>query len=174
VNLCGLSKVEMSDESWIASQIERNRPLGVAELLERFEVHHVVFGELLDQLGERRPRFNCHTHEHDIGHALDLPGHRDSLVIQAGAVTMSGNFETPFPITVELDDGRSFTSGNVAGGDGVTVSGLSMFETYRSRLGRRARPQVEGYAWSGDADDVAASIDAWFRFGPTEQPIDEN
>jgi hypothetical protein len=49
-----------------------------------------------------------------------------------------------------------------------------MFETYRSRLGRRARSQVESYSRSGDADVVAAAIDARFHFSPTEQPIDEN
>lgn len=161
-------------EAWTASQTERNRSLGVDELLTRYAEQHVAFGEILDGIGEQRPPFDCHAHEHDIRHALDLSGNRDSFAIEAGAVLMARSFETPFPITVEFDDGRSFTSGDASDGNGAAVSGLSTFEVYRSRLGRRARSQVENYAWTGDADLVAAAIDAWFNFGPAEHPVNEN
>jgi uncharacterized protein (TIGR03083 family) len=163
-------------EAWTASQIERNRDASVDELLERWTAQYVGFAKLLDAIGEPRPPFDCHAHEHDVRDALGLAGNRDHLVLEAAAVRAAQGFgESPFPVTVQLADGRSFTSGgsNADREDGVTVRGLSSFELVRSRLGRRARTQVETYDWSGDDIRVAATIDTWFFFGPAERPIVE-
>jgi uncharacterized protein (TIGR03083 family) len=165
----------VASDAWTASQIERNREHSVDQLLERWTEQYIGFGEILDAIGEHRPPFDCHAHEHDVRHALGLAGNRDHGVVEAGVNIMAQGFaELPFAVTIELDDGRSFTSGGDGGDEpGVTVRGLTMFEVFRSRLGRRARSQVEAYDWSGDDAQVAATIAAWFNFGPAEQPISE-
>jgi len=165
-------------EAWTASQVERNRDIDTTELLDRFAEQYASFGEILDGIGEHRPPFDCHAHEHDVRHALGLTGNRDSLVVEAASVQLARGFEPPTRVTIEFDDGRTFTTGPDSGdgGTGVTVRGVSPFEVFRSRLGRRARSQVEAYDWSaGGADDtqVAAVIDTWFNFGPADGPVNE-
>ena len=56
---------------------------------------------------------------------------------------------------------------------GVELRGATPFEVFRSRLGRRSRSQLDDYDWVGEPDAVAAVRDAWFAFGPAEQPIIE-
>ena len=65
-------------EPWTASQVERNAGFTVDELLERWEGQYEVFGAALEAMGEDRPPYDCHSHEHDIRHALGRPGRRDS------------------------------------------------------------------------------------------------
>lgn len=111
-------------EAWTASQVERNRDMAV---------------------GEHRPPFDCHAHEHDIRHALGLAGNRDSLVVQAAEVQLARSIEAPVTVTVTLDDRRTLTSGE---GDGATtLEGISGFEVFRSRLGRRSRSPVATPMW---------------------------
>jgi|GEM_PF-367093 len=164
-------------EAWTASQVERNRDLATAALLDRWAEQYVAFGDVLDGIGEHRPPFDCHAHEHDIRQALDLAGNRDSLVVEAAAVQLARGFEPPTPVTIQFVDGRSFTTGNTepANVDGaVSVRGISAFEIFRSRLGRRSRSQVEAYDWSGDDAAVSEVIDAWFQFGPADGPVLED
>ena len=158
-------------EAWTASQVERNRDMAAGDLLDRWSEQYVAFGDVLDAIGEHRPPFDCHAHEHDIRHALGLTGNRDSVVVEGAAVQMARTVEVPVAVTVTLDDGRSFTSGS--GDAAVTLQGIADFEIVRSRLGRRSRSQVEQYAWAGADADVAAAIDVWFMFGPADAPVTE-
>jgi uncharacterized protein (TIGR03083 family) len=161
-------------EAWTASQVERNRDFTVEHLLAQWTEQYVGFGEVLDGIGEHRPPFDCHAHEHDIRHALGLAGNRAFLVVEVGAQTMATGHELAFPVTVHFDDGRSFISGaDDAASEGVSVSGLTPFEVFRSGLGRRSRQQVEVYNWVGDVDQIAEAIDSWFSFGPAAGPINE-
>ena len=159
-------------EAWTASQVERNRDMATGDLLDRWSEQYVAFGDVLDGIGERRPPFDCHAHEHDIRQALGLAGNRDSLVVQAAEVQLARSIEAPVTVAVTLDDGRSMTSG--AGDVAATLQGVSGFEVFRSRLGRRSRSQVEQYDWTGTGADVAAAIDAWFMFGPADGPVLES
>ena len=162
-------------EAWTAAQVERNRDMTAADLLDRWTEQYVAFGDVLDGISEHRPPFDCHAHEHDISHALGLTGNRDSLIVQAAEVQLARSLEAPVSVSVVLNDGRVFTTGvDRSGGDvAVTLRGVSAFELFRSRLGRRSRSQVEQYAWTGSEADVAATIDAWFAFGPADGPVDE-
>ena len=162
----------VATEPWTASQVARNRDFTVDELLSRWSEQAAGFAAGLDAIGERRPPFDCHSHEHDIRQALDRPGNRDSTIVEAGAMTFAHGFDHPFPVTVSLTDGRTLTSGgNGAAGAAVIVRDVSTFELFRSGLGRRSRSQVENYDWVGDDDDIATVIDGWFMFGPAEQPV---
>ncbi len=160
-------------DPWTASQVERNARLEIDELLERWESQYEFFGAAIGDMGEERPPFDCHTHEHDIRHAIGRPGNRDSAIIDDAAVTLTtGLAEAPVALTVRFDDGTSQSAGR---GDGSQPVGLdtTKFELFRSRLGRRTPAQVRSLAWSGEPDAVDAVLDAWFAFGPSEITIDE-
>jgi uncharacterized protein (TIGR03083 family) len=158
-------------EAWTASQVERNRDMAVGDLLDRWAEQYVPFGDVLDGIGEHRPPFDCHAHEHDIRHALGLAGNRDSLIVQAAEVQLARSLEAPVGVRVAFGDGRSFTTGE--GDVAATLQGVSGFEVFRSRLGRRSRSQVRQYDWTGADADVMAAIDAWFIFGPADSPVVE-
>jgi uncharacterized protein (TIGR03083 family) len=158
-------------EAWTASQVKRNRDMAVGDLLDRWAEQYVAFGGVLDGIGEHRPPSDCHAHEHDIRHALGLAGNRDSLIVQAAEAQLARSIEAPVAVTVTLGNGRSFTTGD--GDVAATLHGVSGFEIFRSRLGRRSRSQVEQYDWTGIDADVAAAIDAWFIFGAAASPVIE-
>jgi hypothetical protein len=160
-------------EPWTASQVERNRGFSVAELLDRWATQASLFAGAIEAIGETRPPFDCHSHEHDIRQALGMPGNRRNRIVEASGLELVDAVGVAGPVTVELVDGRSFVGGDGAGTGVVTVRGLTMFEVFRSRLGRRSREQVRAYDWNGEAGDIERVVDHWFIFGPSAQPIDE-
>ena len=141
----------VATDPWTAAQVERNRSLAVDELLDRWDEQSTPFAALMQSIGQDRPPIDCLTHEHDVRHALGRPGDRDSDII-VGAVA---------EVLAELR------------AEGVDVRDVTPFELFRSKLGRRARSQVEAYDWVGDPAAVTAAIDSWFEFGPAQQPIIE-
>jgi uncharacterized protein (TIGR03083 family) len=154
-------------DPWTAAQVERYRHDDPKMLLARWREQAEPVGKLLATIEEGRPVFDCHTHEHDLRQALGRPANRDSEVIAIGSSLMVGTLLQASPVTVTFDDGTSL-------GDGAaSVSGLSRFELFRSRLGRRSANQLDGYNWAGPADEVAAVKGAWFAFGPSADDIHE-
>ncbi|RLE25034.1 MAG: hypothetical protein DRJ50_03675 [Actinobacteria bacterium] len=162
-------------EPWTAAQIERNRDCSIVELFDRWDVQASEFAAAIEAMGEPRPAFDCHTHEHDIRHAIGRPGNRDTNIVDTAGTGFADGFTTPFAVTIEFEDGRSFSSGGEADTDslGVTLRGVTPFDLFRSRLGRRTRDQVRGLDWVGADEDIDLVIDDWFVFGPSEIPIDE-
>jgi hypothetical protein len=156
-------------EAWTAAQVERNRSFSVADLLERWNQQAPAFADLIDQIGESRPPIDCHSHEHDIRHALDQPGARTNAIVDTPTFAI---VEVPVRVVIELDDGSTATSNPDAAAT-VTLRGATRFELFRSRLGRRSRRQVRAYDWSGADADIEAVIDGWFSFGPSLVPIVE-
>ena len=127
---------------------------------------------MLDEIGEPRPPLDCHTHEHDVRQALGRPGDRSCELIQTTAVGLATIADCPVALTVELVDGRVVRSG-ATGTSAVTLGGITAFELFRSRLGRRSRDQVRAGAWTGADADIDAVVDRWFIFGPSVAPIIE-
>ena len=159
-------------EAWTAAQIERNRSLTVDELLDRWDDQTPGFAAILDPMGEGRPPLDCHAHEHDVRQALGRPGDRSSALIEATALGLATIADCPTALTVELVDGRVVGSGPT-GPAAVTLTGVTPFELFRSRLGRRSRDQVRALAWTGADADIDAAVDRWFVFGPASEPIIE-
>jgi uncharacterized protein (TIGR03083 family) len=155
---------------WTAAQVERYRDVPVDELLVGWAEQAPTIAGLLDAVGEGRPPFDCHVHEHDVRHAIGRPGNRDNAIIAvaaAGLARVGG--EAPVAV-VELD-GR-LPDGAVALEGGMpTVRRLTAFELVRSRIGRRSAPQVRAYDWSEPPDDGV--LEAWFVFGPSSYAIAE-
>jgi uncharacterized protein (TIGR03083 family) len=162
-------------EAWTAAQIERNRDLSISDLFERWAAQAADFSVAIEAMGETRPPFDCHSHEHDVCHAIGRPSQHDTLIVEIAGSRLAEGFTTPFVVTVELDDGRSISSGGEgdSSADGVVLRNVSTFDLFRSRLGRRTREQVRGFDWTGSDEDIDLVIDDWFRFGPSDIAIDE-
>jgi len=161
-------------EAWTAaSQVERNSDIRVDELLDRWASQAEGFAEALEAMGENRPPFDCHSHEHDIRQALDRPGNRSNEIIETGGFGLATVDGVAVRMKVELDDGRVVLSGDPTASTEVHLRGRSTFELFRSRLGRRSREQVRAYAWTGTDSAIDTVIATWFRFGPSPLPIFE-
>ena len=162
-------------EAWTAAQIERNRDLSIPDLFGRWAEQVADFAAAIEAMEEIRPPFDCHSHEHDIRHAVGQSGNQDTTIIETAGSRLAEGFSTQFVVTIELDDGRSISSGGEgdSSADGVTLRNVSTFDLFRSRLGRRTRDQVRGFDWVGNNQDIDRVIDDWFLFGPSDITINE-
>ena len=160
-------------EEWTAAQVERNRELPVDELLDRWAQQASGFAEVIESMGETRPPFDLHSHEHDLRQALGRPGGRSNVIVETAGFGLASVGGAGVRVTVELDDGRVVVSGDADGLPGVVLRDVSVFELFRSRLGRRSREQVRSYDWTGSDADVDAVLARWFNFGPSPLPIAE-
>jgi hypothetical protein len=159
-------------EEWTAAQVERNRDARVEELLDRWAQQASGFADVIESMGETRPPFDVHSHEHDLRHALGRPGGRANAIVETAGFGLASVGSAGVCLTVELDDGRVVVSGDTDG-PSVILRGVSTFELFRSRLGRRSREQVRGYDWAGTDADIDAVLERWFTFGPSPLPIVE-
>jgi uncharacterized protein (TIGR03083 family) len=160
-------------EPWTASQVERNAAFSVDELLVRWESQYQQFGKIIEEMGEIRPPIDCHSHEHDVRHALARPGNRDSAIIDdASTPLLSSLGGGGVEIVVSYDDGTTVRVGQRGSDNRVSLS-TSKFEVFRSRLGRRTIAQVRALDWSGDDEAIDGVVAAWFAFGPSEIDIIE-
>jgi uncharacterized protein (TIGR03083 family) len=174
-----------ASDPWTAAQVERYRHDDPADLLTRWNQQAPTVADLIEAIGEQRPVFDCCTHEHDVRHAIGRPGNRTSAVLDFAAGQLIGTAAEAGILValtdpVDPSDLRPSTPLDhpvdptpQERPEPVTVSGLSRFELFRSRIGRRSRNQVAAYAWSGPDEAVEAAIDAWFVFGPSPTDIDE-
>lgn len=160
-------------EPWTQSQVERNADLGVDELLDRLLGQYELFGPAIEQLGEQRPPFDTHSHEHDVRHAINRPGNRDSAIIDDFAELMElALADLIIRLTITYDDGSVYEVGAIDATATASLS-ISKFDMFRSRLGRRTLDQVRAFDWGGDEAAIEAAIAGWFMFGPSEIVIDE-
>ncbi len=157
-------------EAWTAAQVERHRGATVDELLVRWSQQAPAFAEIIEHLGERRPPIDCHSHEHDVRHALARPGGRSNAIID---MMKYAPVDAPIRVVIEFTDGSTVTTGDASSDSLVTLRGATAFELFRSRLGRRTRQQVRTADWVGTDEDVDVVVDHWFGFGPSPMPIDE-
>lgn len=155
-------------DPWTAAQVVRWKETPIDELLARWDDAIDPVADLLEAIGEIRPPLDCHTHEHDLRHALGRAGNRDSELM-ATAAARFGSLPIGRPVEVSFDD-ASTTS---IPGDGAPIGlvGVSGFEFARSRLGRRTPDQVRSWAWSEPLSEE--ELAAWFLFGPSEVAIVE-
>jgi hypothetical protein len=157
-------------EAWTAAQVERNRDASVDDLLTRWSQQAPAFAQAIEQMGEVRPPIDCHSHEHDIRHALGRPGARSNAIVDMASFA---EVDAPVRVVIEIADGTAIVTGDVDAASTVTLRGMSRFELFRSRLGRRSREQMRSADWAGAQADIDAVLDRWFGFGPSPSPIVE-
>jgi uncharacterized protein (TIGR03083 family) len=155
-------------DPWTAAQVDRWRDAPVDELLARWDATIEAAAAGIEAVGEARPPFDCHTHEHDIRCALARPGNRDAELVVLGS-GLFGSGDLGRAVRIELVDGDVIEC--VGTGEPLVVSGVTRFELFRSRLGRRSADQVRAWHWNEPVpDDVLASF---FMFGPAATDIIE-
>lgn len=162
----------VATEPWTASQVERNARFGVEELLTRWSEQVEQVAVFAEAIGEPRPAYDCHTHEHDLRHALGRPANRDHVVITVATDALVAS-AAEAGVTVVLTGEHGGSGAGAAGAAapaGPTVR-LDRFELFRSRLGRRTRDQARRLDWTGSSDAVESALDHWFVFGPNSTPI---
>lgn len=157
-----------STDPWTAAQVARWRDTPLDELLARWGDAIDPVADAIEAFGEARPPLDCHSHEHDVRHALGRPGNRDSELMRAIAA-LFGARPIGRPVEVTFEDGTA--TGIPGEGGTVALTGVSSFEMNRSRLGRRTPDQVRGWAWGEPLTD--GELGGWFIFGPAEAPIEE-
>ncbi len=113
--------------------------------------------------------FDAATHEHDLRHALGVPGARDSTAVAVGlgfVVGVLAGRAGGTPVRVIVDDAE--LTGNAA----TTTPTLtaSAFDVIRSFGSRRSRDQVEALDWSSSDP---STLDALTFFGYPPVAINE-
>ena len=113
--------------------------------------------------------FDAATHEHDLRHALGVPGARDSTAVSVGLGFVVGVLAgraggSPVHIIV---DGAEFTGNAAANTPTLTASAFDVIRTFGSR---RSREQVEALDWSSSKP---ATLDALTFFGYPPVAINE-
>ncbi len=155
-------------DPWTDAQVERWRDTPWRTLVTQWNEQVGGVAELLEAVREFRPPFDCHSHEHDVRHAINRPGNRDSELI--GVIAHGfGRASLGRPVSVELVDADSLSlTGN---GAPIVLRGLTQFELVRARLGRRSAAQVRAFDWSEQPTDEMLA--AFFLFGPNQLDIIE-
>ncbi|MDJ0767677.1 MAG: maleylpyruvate isomerase N-terminal domain-containing protein [Ilumatobacter sp.] len=155
-------------DPWTAVQVERWRGTDWRALVDQWSDQAPMVGSMLAAIEERRPPLDCHSHEHDVRHAVGRAGNQDSDLIRWMS-TLFDDSSVGRSVEVHFADGAT----TVIDGDdpAIELRNISRFEFVRSRLGRRSRAQVAAYAWSEAPHH--ALLDEWFVFGPASDDIDE-
>lgn len=160
-------------EPWTASQVARFARFDVEDLLVQWEAQVDDLGAAIESVGEQRPPFDCHSHEHDVRHAIGRPANRTSAIIADAVPGLLARLaDVPVAIEVDLGEGTVVSTGQPDAEPRLDLA-TSRFEVFRSILGRRTPDQMRDLDWSGDLDALDQIAPAWFLFGPSEIDIVE-
>lgn len=152
-----------------AVQVDRHRGTPVAAVAETWAELAPPFEELVGGATVWPAVLDVASHEQDIRGALGRPGARDTEVVRVGAEALLSWMQPSVPLRVVCEDFETAVGPEDAPGAELAVR-TTRYETFRWRLGRRSRSQVEGFDWSGDPANV---IDQLFVFGPSATDIVE-
>lgn len=153
-------------EEQTAAEVARHADDDPGELLARWAELAPSFEPLLTELAIWPAAIDVMSHEHDIRHALEAPGGRDTALVRAVAEMLVTNANLPRPLVAETTHGRWSSGGSGA----PLVLRSEPFEIVRIRLGRRSRSQVEALDWSEPPREI---LDDLFIFGPAAVAIVE-
>jgi uncharacterized protein (TIGR03083 family) len=161
----------VATEPWADNQVRRFAPLGLHELVGRW---NETSPELEKVAGGFPPRvaaqlvFDACTHEHDVRGALDRPGGRDvdSVIIGMTFIErwMQSIVDDRGLAGIELGSPLFETTiGPEPTGVRLTTS---TFELFRTFAGRRATSQIDALPWDGDPTPYLAILSD----GPVRPP----
>ncbi len=156
-------------DEWTAAQVEERRERGLAEVVAEWAEHAAAIAPALaDPAAAGVPTYmpavvitDLAAHEHDIRHALDRPGARDSQAVQVGLGSHVGGLRLHFgglglpPLRVVAEGWREWMVGR---GEPVATVRGSAFELFRATGGRRTPEQVRALDWEGDAEPFVADF----------------
>lgn len=152
-----------------SEQVARHRGRPLPEAVEMWAEMAPAFEDLIAGARVWPAVMDVATHEQDIRGALGIPGSRDNEVVRLGAERLVTMMQPSQPIRIVCEDFEARV-GPEARTDQELLLRTNRFDTFRWRLGRRSRSQVERYDWSGDPTPV---LDELFVFGPSPADIVE-
>lgn len=152
-----------------AGQVARHRGMPVSGVVETWAELAPPFEELIGGAVVWPAVLDVATHEQDIRGALGRPGARQTEVVRVGAERLVALMQPSVPVRVVCEDFEARVGPEDARHPELLLQ-TTRFETFRWRLGRRSRSQVQGLDWSGDPAPV---IDQLFIFGPSPTDIVE-
>ena len=139
----------VASDAWTAKQVERRCDQSLEELLEEWDEHAPAFEALLADGPATitgQALFDASTHEHDLRHALGMPGARDSDAVAFGWTwaldvrDASGAPAIRYDIEIES---------RVAGvGEPEVAVRAPRFEFVRAMTGRRTAAEISAFEWS--------------------------
>jgi uncharacterized protein (TIGR03083 family) len=152
----------IASDPWTQTQVDKRAGLPTADLLAEWEEKGPAFETLLAGAPAEiagQAVFDAATHEHDVRHALGVPGARESDAISVAwewivdARTRGGERALCFVI-----DGSEQVSGT---GEVVARIEAPRFELFRAVSGRRTAGEIERYLWDCEPEPkllLAATI----------------
>ncbi len=130
-------------DAWTDAQVQRRRGVPRAALLDEWGEYGPQFELRLARMPEEvagQAVFDTVTHEHDLRHAVGLPGARDSDAVAVAFEWMCGARERTGRPALRW---RTEAGERVAGvGDPIATVTASRFELLRAAAGRRTRAEV--------------------------------
>lgn len=156
----------VASDAWTQAQVDRRRGVAVADLLEEWERGAPVVESVLDGIDPLMQTMfltDAVTHEHDIRHAIDRPGARDSdaIAFAYGRVsTLIGPARSEAGALRLVHDAGTDLLGE---GEPTATLCTNRFEIVRAAVGRRAFAEITAWDWDGPATPEAFVIP---RFNP--------
>lgn len=145
----------IATEEWTRAQVERARGESIVEMLDRWDEHGAIVDTIADGFGPQGGQLigDAVTHEHDLRHALALPGARDTDGVTIGFRFLCGGVRNRRaelgapPLLVRHEAGEKLL------GDGEPGAWLTTtrFEMMRATTGRRTLEEMQAMHWEGDA-----------------------
>lgn len=162
----------IASDPWTQAQVDKRVDRSTAELLAEWETTGPAFEALLAASPAEiagQAVFDAAAHEHDVRHAIDAPGARESNAIEVAwewiidARTRGSEHALCFVV-----DGSEQVSGT---GDVVATIEAPRFELFRAVSGRRAATEIEQYKWDRAAEPKLLLASAIFSL--REVPLGE-
>ncbi len=119
----------VTTEAWTQAQVDRLRGRSLSQLADHYEASATAFDAVLPLIPSpvnSQLVMDAVTHEHDLRHALDRAGARDSDAVEVGLGWLLDRGAGPQPALV----------------DALIASGCSSFDLLRTLTGRRSIGQI--------------------------------
>lgn len=145
----------IATDAWTEAQVTRYRAVDVETAIAEWDEASAVVEPMIADFGVMAGQavLDVVTHEHDIRHALDAAGARDSDAVFIGSAWAAQWIgkrtadEGHGTLRVETD----LWSHTFGTDEPTTTLRTSAFEVLRAATGRRSEAQIASYAWDGPA-----------------------
>ena len=142
----------VASDAWTQAQVDARADAGASALLDEWDKNLDAFLALLDAAPDEiagQAIFDAVTHEHDLRHALQAPGARDSDAVAIGwSWLVAARTRGAAPALRYITEAGEMTGG---AGDVVATVEAPRFELLRATAGRRSRSEVAAYRWAPDS-----------------------
>jgi len=152
-----------------AEQVRRHRGKTMTQVVEEWDRLGPQFEPLISSAQVWPAVLDVASHEHDIRGALGRPGARDADVVRIGAEQLVTWMRPPVPMRIVSGDFERRVGPDDSSAPELVLR-TSHYDTFRWRLGRRSRAQMQSADWSSDPGPV---LDHLFVFGPSPHDITE-